>query len=197
MEMGTSHNRRKGAPVHRAVLRACSLLIALLMTAAAAAGETLIWEERLARAREKYNTKTVNVYVKGQGGYRRGMINVCYYRVKKTRYIGINIRESLQITDEAEMEAVLEQVVKNRYYNEAEYGTISFMKAQWIAHNMAHNMATGTEQQRAMVRLLAGEELPDIISSAEVLDLSPYALITDRQLKLYQIVEMLFCTKAD
>ena len=61
---------------------------------------------------------------------------------KKWPYVDIKIMESLQITDEAEMEAILEVITKSRYYDEDKYGSIPFMKAEWIAHNLAHSMAT-------------------------------------------------------
>ncbi len=192
-------DRASGPSVFRPVLRVLCLLAALLLVAAAAAGEGANpdWEERLALARAKYNEKTVNVYERGRGKYRKGKINACYYPSDIKPYININVRESLQITDEAEMEAILEQVVKHRYYTEERYGTISFMKAQWIAHNLAHSMATGTEEQQMLVKMLAGEDLAGIVSSAEQLDLSPIGSITDRQMMLYELVEMFFCTKAE
>ena len=174
----------------------CFFLIALLPTAAAAESgqSSSVWEERLAQARLKYNEDTVHVYFRGRGRSVRGKFNVCFYESTIKPFIIINIKESLQITDEAEMEAILEVVVKNEHYSEEEYGTISFMKAQWIAHNMAHSMASGSEEQQWLVETIAGESIQDVIGRAEELDLSPYGSMSSRHILLYQIIEFVFCT---
>ena len=106
-------DRASGPSVFRPVLRVLCLLAALLLVAAAAAGEGANpdWEERLALARAKYNEKTVNVYERGRGKYRKGKINACYYPSDIKPYININVRESLQITDEAEIENIFHQGV--------------------------------------------------------------------------------------
>ena len=194
MSIRTAAARESGTSVIRTVLRFCCGLIALLIFAVSAAGEeSQTWEERMARAREKYNRKTVNVYVAGHGKYRRGRINARFYLSENRPHMNINIRESLQITDEAEIEAVLELVSKDKHYSVEEYGTVSFMKAQWIAHNLAHSMANGTEEQQLLIRMAVGESLTDIISSSEELDLSPLVNISDRQKLLYDVVELLYC----
>ena len=198
MSVGTTAARKSGTSVFRTVLRFCCGLIALLLVAVSAAGEdSLTWEERMARAREKYNRKTVNVYVAGHGKYRRGRINVRFYYSEKRPHMNINIRESLQITDEAEIEAVLEMIVKDKHYSVEEYGTVSFMKAEWIAHNLAHSMANGTEEQQLLIRMAVGESLTSIISSAKELDLSPLVNISDRQKMLYDVIELLYCRQGN
>lgn len=198
MKQGRSGTgRASGVSVMRAVLlRVCSVLAAALLTvtsaAAGTAGET--WEERLEKAREKYNKKTVNVYVYGRGQYKRGKINVYFYKVKEQKHMSINIRESLEITDEAEMEAILELVADNKNYQEEIYGSIPFMKAQWIAHNMAHDMANGNSEQQQAVEMLIGESAANILSSSKRLDLSPLEDISDSQRRMYEIVEFLLVT---
>ncbi len=147
-------------------------------------------EERLVAAREKYNAETVNVYARGKGKAIKGKINVCFYRSKKKRPISIHIRESLQINDPYEMRAVLEVIMKNQNYDEAVYGSVSFMTAQWITHNIAHGMATGESQQLPkLVEAVSGRKLSSIIKSAKELDLSPIERIPEREMKIYLLVE--------
>ena len=186
----TGTGRRGFMPV---LLRLCACLCVFLVLFSAAAGETASssWEDRLVRAREKYNEKTVNVYRRGKGKYRKGMINICVYARKKEPYI--NIRESLQITDEAEMEAILEQLVKSGECGD-EYGSVSFMKAQWITHNLVHSMATGDDEQREMVGSILGEDLKNVVYHARELDLSRVSDMSEKQRLVYGVVEMLFCT---
>jgi len=184
---------RSGSVLRTALLRACSGLLAALLLFAAAAAEAAgkTWEERMAEAREKYNSRTVNVFVNGRGRRKKGKINAYFYKLKKRPYMAIRIDESLQITDEAEIEAVLEVIMENKNYQEEIYGTVSFMKAQWVAHNLAHSMATGTEEQQQMIKMIVGESLSSIITSAKALDLSPIEEIDDRQMTMYEVIEFI------
>ena len=96
MRTRTAGSCRTGAPFHGAALRVCCVLAALLLILSSAMAETApAWEDRLAAAREKYNEKTVHVYIRGQGRDQKGKINVSFYRAGK-KYIAICIRESLQ-----------------------------------------------------------------------------------------------------
>ena len=92
--------------------RVCTILAALLMLFTAAAGESSRsdWEERLAEARLKYNEDTVHIYADSRVKNRSGKINIRFYKSRVNRKMFIVIYESLQVTDEAEMEAVLEIV---------------------------------------------------------------------------------------
>ena len=149
--------------------------------------------KRLAAAREKYNAETVNVYVRGKGKVKKGMINVCFSFSKKKQPICINIRESLQINDPYEMQAVLEVITANENYDETVYGSVSFMKAQWITHNVAHGLATGESRQlRKWVETVAGRKLSSVIKSAKVLDLSPIERIPEREMRIYLLVERVY-----
>jgi len=193
MRIRTAGQVRTGAPFHRAVLCVCCALAALLLVLSSAVAETApSREERLAAAREKYNEKTVNVYVRGKGKYRKGKINICFYRFGK-KSIAISIRESLQVTDEAEIEAVLEVMARHEYYSEEVYGSLSFLKAQWIAHNLAYNMATGSEEQQALAAMIVGKNSKEIIRHAKELDLTPVSEIPEDQLAVYELVEYLYC----
>ena len=189
----TENNRAPGPSVFRTALCFCCVLIALLLAAVSASGESSAWEDRLKQAREKYNKKTVNVYVNRHGYYQRGKINVCFYKVQGKGYLCINIRDSLKITDEAEMQAILEIVAENEHYSEETYGTISFMKAEWITHNIAYSMATGSEEDRELIESLTGESIKEIVGHAKQLDLSPLWTMSDKQIFLYGIVEFSFC----
>ena len=172
-----------------AMLRFCSCLIAALILASAAAGEKGTWEDRLAQARIRYNEETVNIFVRGRGRKQAGKVNICFYYSWRDRCYAINIGESLQITDEAEMEAILELIAQNEIYSPEEFGSISFMKAEWVAHNIAHSMATGDENQKQMVEKIVGKSIPAIVGSSKELDLSPYREITEQQRTLYELIE--------
>ena len=194
-EMAAAGNRGRtsgGFARITGILRLCSGLIAILLViiSAAGKGDSASWEERLEQARRKYNKNTVNVFAKGHGKYQRGKINVCFYPAEQQPYIIINIRESLQITDEAEMEAVLEVIAESEGYDADEYGTIPFMKAQWIAHNIAHSMANGNENQKKLVETITGESISSIAGRSKELDLSPYTSMPEREILLYQILEL-------
>ena len=157
------------------------------------AANSLTTEDRLAAAREKYSAKTVNIYVQGKGKVKKGKINVCFYFSKKKQPIRISIRESLQISDPYEMRAVLEVITENENYDEATYGSLSFMKAQWITHNIAHTMASGENQQhQKWVEAVTGKKLSSVIKSAKVLDISPIELITEQEMKIIQLVEKVY-----
>ena len=119
--------------------------------------------------------------------------SVCFYRTKKTGTV-ICIPDSLKITDEAEMEAVLELVVKHEYYSEEELGTLSFLKAQWIAHNLAYEMATGDPEQKKWAESILGMSSRQIIRHAKELDISPVSLLPEEQRAAYELIELLYCT---
>lgn len=149
---------------------------------------------RLLRAREKYNEKTVNVYRKGWGYIQGKKINVCFYKAPKEKYYAINIRESLKITDEAEMEAILGVIMQNEYYDEAVYGDMDFMKAQWITHNIAYELATGNPETRQLVATLAGETAVKVAERARELDLSPICDMSEKEKALTEKIMQLFPT---
>ena len=192
--------RVSGASVVRAALCVCCALLVLFLTAASALGEDLSWEERLEQAREKYNEKNVNVYVYGHGNRKKDCINVCFYR---SYYRGdmayyktdrnFSIRESLKITDEAEMQAILEVVAKHELFSEEEYGSFSLLRAEWIAHNLAYDMANGTDDQKALVKMVAGERLSTIIGQAKELDISTLRNTTEQEMAVYEFIEALCC----
>lgn len=172
---------------------ACFFMHAVTTAAGAAdesAGKT--WEERLEQARKKYNATTVNVYQKGKGWRKSGKINVQFIYSSKAPYEYIEIHESLKITDEADMHAILEVIAADERYSEEAYGSISFMKAVWIAHNMANSMATGTEEQKALVKAIGGESLSMIRKRARMLDLEPINYVSRKELFVYEVIGFVF-----
>jgi hypothetical protein len=129
----------------------------------------------------------MNIFVKGHGKRQKGKINVCFYT--DDSFVHINIYESLQITDEAEMQAILEAVSESEYFRD-EYGTISFMKAQWVTHNMAHSLSGSDKAQQKTFQELTGISLSRVVASAKELDLSPLSAISDQQKAVYGFVEL-------
>ena len=110
--------------------------------------------------------------------------------------MSINIRESLQITDEYEMQAILEVITESENYSEEVYGSIPFMKAQWITHNLAHDLATGSNKQiKQWLKDITGEKLSYVISSAKELDLSPIERIPEKEMRIYRLVELTLLVK--
>ncbi len=186
--------RVSGASAVRAALCVCCALLVLFLTAVYALGEDLSWEERLEQARAKYNEQTVNVYMLGRGSRKKDRINVRFYHSEiKWKDINFCILESLQITDEAEMQAILEVVAKHELFSGEEYGTISFLKAEWITHNLAYDMAKGTDEQKALVTMVAGEKLSKVIGRAKELDVSPLRNTTEQERTVYEFIEALCC----
>ena len=184
----------------RIILRLIAALAVLAMLAGMAVsaanaenGKTETdYAQKLLKAREKYNEKTVNVYRKGWGYVQSKKINVCFHKSPKEKNYAINIRESLKITDEAEMEAILEVIMQNENYDEAVYGDMAFMKAQWITHNIAYELATGNPETRRLVSTLAGETAVKVAQRARELDLSPISDMSEKELALTEKIMQLF-----
>ena len=172
----------------------CCILAVMLLAFSAAAAESSrsTWKERLEAARLKYNKDTVHIYASTLRNNRSGKINVRFYKSDGQPQMYIMIYESLKITDEAEMQAILEVIAQSEYYSEEIYGTVSMMKAQWIAHNLAYEMATGSAEERELAVAIAGENLSMIIKRSKELDLSPIAYMSAEEKTLYELVELLY-----
>lgn len=199
MRTESAEDRRNTPSALAAVfLLVCAILLASLLTVSPAFGENRgrteekSWEEQLKAARKKYNSNTVNIYYRGRGKYNRNKkVNICFYPADEKPYLVINIRESLKITDEAEIQAVLEVLAKSSYYSEEAFGTIPFMKAQWITHNLAHSMAKGTDEQQMLVQLIAGENLKSVTKRAAELDMNEIANMPEWEIAVYKMMETL------
>lgn len=81
-------------------------------------------------------------------------------------------------------------IIESPYYSEEKYGSKAFMRAQWIAHNAAHDIATSGALGNHLMRLLSGSDNP--ISSASALDLRSLNNIKTPQKIQYTIISW-FC----
>ena len=75
---------------------------------------------------------------------------------------------------------------------EAVYGDMAFMKAQWITHNIAYELATGNPETRRLVSTLAGETAVKVAQRARELDLSPISDMSEKELALTEKIMQLF-----
>ena len=190
--------------------RILSCLIALLLLflqaavpgdgAAETAGEAesesveLAYARRLEQARKKYNEETIHLFRSGIGRKIKGKLNVAMYRPEGQKYYNVCIYGSTQITDEAEMEAVLEVVMRDKNFNRKVYGPISNLKAQWIAHNIAYSMATGSDDSGKLIVAMMGEDISMIIARTTDLDLSTPEEMSVRESLLYSLIETVYQT---
>ena len=179
--------------IRKMFLGICCVLAAILFIFPASAENSLnTRDDRLAEARLKYNKDTVNILLGSRNPINRKKINVRFYKSDGQPQMYIMIYESLKITDEAEMQAILEVVAQSEYYSEEIYGTVSMMKAEWIAHNIAYEMATGSAEERDLIVSIAGENLSMIIRRSKELDLSPVAYMSAEEKTLYELVELFY-----
>ena len=188
------------------IIRLFSCIICLLALLAAAPAETvstaeagitdekteMTYARRLEKAREKYNENTIHIYRSGIGSKQKDKINICLYRSKSHKYYNARIVDSTQITDEAEMEAILETASRDKNFHMEIYGTMANLKAQWIAHNIAHSMATGSEESQKLVELMVGESISSIVGRSKDLDISPAEFTPAREKMLYSMIEIVY-----
>ena len=169
------------------------LCVAFLMACDAGAGETVFRsrEDRLEAARLVYNEETVNIYTKGRGKKVSGKFNIQYY-IDRKKNPSFLIPDSLQITDEAEMTAILEVLAGSEYYDPELFGPVSFMTAEWIAHNLAFSMATGSEEEKNMVQTFFGKDLRMFIKRAKELDLSTVSSMPESEQMVYHLIETVY-----
>lgn len=137
--------------------------------------------------RERYNNTTVNVYFENKGVADANKVNVRFYDADKSKgYVNIGIDRSTEITSRYEMNAVLEEVTKSPYYSKNQFGSKSFMRAQWLAHNICYTIAQqGSIGYKAM-QLVSGLSNP--IESASVLDIRSRGNMLRRQKLAYTIL---------
>lgn len=185
-------------------LRIFPCLIALLVLLGSAFAETGAsdggegetpapsYAERLEEARLKYNEKTIHFYRSKIGRKQKGKLNVCLYLSDDKTFYIVKIHDSTQITDEAEMEAILETVTRDKNFRRDLFGSISNMKAQWIAHNLAYSMATGNEEARKLIEIMTGTDIADVIGRSKELDIVPPAAMTPAESILYDVIEMVY-----
>ncbi len=95
------------------------------------------------------------------------------------------------------MEAILGVIMQNEYYDEAVYGDMDFMKAQWITHNIAYELATGNPETRKLIATLAGETAVKVAERAQELDLSPICSMSEQEKALTEKIMQLFPAQQD
>jgi hypothetical protein len=122
-------------------------------------------------ARKKYNSSTVNVYMKGEGEPVEGKLNVFFYHPDKNDLskTNIEIRESLTINNPYEQEAILRVITASPYYSREEFGSTDYMQAQWIAHNGTFVLASMGSIGEKTASLVSGSSEPKV--SARILDI--------------------------
>ena len=98
----------------------------------------------------------------------------------------------LKITDEAEMTAILEVLAGSEYYDPELFGPVSFMTAEWIAHNLAFSMATGSEEEKNMIQTFFGKDLRMFIKRAKELDLSTVSSMPESEQMVYRLIETVY-----
>jgi len=180
--------------ISRHLRRLLSFLLAAVLLAAGAMAEEPIfrsWEERMEEARLKYNEDTVNIFTKGHGKKVSGKFNI-RYSIDKKKNPSFYLPDSLEITDEAEMTAILELLAGSEYYDPDVFGPVSFMAAEWIAHNLAFSMATGSDEQKKLIRTVVGEDIQKIVKRAKELDLSPVSSMPESEQMLYHLIETVY-----
>ena len=74
-----------------------------------------------------------------------------------------------KITSPYEMNAILDVFMESEYYSQNVFGSRDFMRAQWIAHNKAYELASSGQFGFKVAQILSGSENP--IESADVLDI--------------------------
>ena len=137
------------------------------------------------QAKEKYNGDTVSVYERGDPNASQKKINAEIYSPSEGTS-NISIDKSLEITSGYEMDAILDVIIESEYYSEDVYGSKKFMKAQWVAHNIAHSVASSGDLGYRIMQTLSGSKTPTISSSK--LDLRSTNNLLRRQRALYTII---------
>ena len=138
-------------------------------------------------ASEKYNKETVNVYFEGEGEPKNDMLNAKVYVADKDKnYLNISIDKSLDVDNKYEMNAVLDVIIDSEYYSEDLFGTKDFMRAQWIAHNMAYDIASSSDFGFSLMQFLGGTVDP--LNSSSTLDIRQKENMLKRQRYEYTII---------
>lgn len=134
----------------------------------------------------------MNIYTRRSGRKIKGKINVQFYypQTIQTDTMFFIIRDSLQITDEAEMIAILETVSRSEYFDAEAYGSVSYMRAEWLAHNYAYSMATGSKDEQQAVMGISGESLRSILARSKELDITPMIYLSEQEAAVYEIIQI-------
>ena len=141
------------------------------------------------QAQEKYNQSNVSVYERGNAPEEKSTINAEVYYPSDS-VSNISIDNSLIVTSGYEQEAVLDVIIDSPYYSEDVYGSKSFMKAQWVAHNVCHSVASSGDIGFWAMQRLSGSDNP--IQSSLSLDLRSLNNMLRRQKILYTVISWVY-----
>lgn len=100
-----------------------------------------------------------------------------------------SIKDSLNIRSQYEQNAFLDVIIDSPYYSDEIYGSKSFMRAQWVAHNTCYDIASRGNVGFKVMQILSGAENP--IQSANSLDLRSKNNMLLRQKILYTVISWL------
>lgn len=125
--------------------------------------------------------------MEGEGAAEEGKINIKIYTVNGI-YQNANIKQSRDIRSRAEMNAVLDVFMASEYYSEEKFGTRDFMRAQWIAHNMAYDIASSGNVGFWIVQKISVTDDP--IESGDELDIRGLGNSLRRQKAIYDILSL-------
>ncbi len=142
--------------------------------------------DRERQAKEKYTKQTVNIYVTGQGEPDKAKVNVCLYETGNSSYMNMSVDKSKKIKTTVEINAVIDVIIDSEYYDKSVYGSKSFMRGQWLAHNICYELAVSGDVGLSIAQLIAGNK--DVIASSESLDLRPLDNFTRRGRVIYTIL---------
>lgn len=142
-------------------------------------------------AKEKYNKDTVNVYMSGEGISDHTKVNaMAYIANSEKNYLNISIDKSLEISNQYEMNAVLDVIIESDIYSEEVFGSRSFMRAQWIAHNVSYKVAASSNFGFRFMQFLSGSSNP--IESSSSLDIRQTDNMLKRQRIQYTVISWFY-----
>ena len=87
-------------------------------------------------------------------------------------------------------------VFDDENYSDEVYGGMAFMKAQWITHNLAYELATGSDETKQIIAALAGEPAKKVARRAKELDLTPVEAMSIQERTLTERIRQLFVIPA-
>lgn len=131
----------------------------------------------------------MGVNERGNSNITPKTVNAEIYNVNSTA-TNISIGESLTIRSKYEQNAVLDVIIESPYYSEDVYGSKSFMRAQWVAHNVCDDNASSGDFGFWIMQRLSGSSNP--IESACSLDLRSLDNMLLRQRIQYTLISWVY-----
>ena len=180
-------------PINRAdvngdLWKAVAILVAVAITSFILTSSTNVSPYNTQEAIKKFNGNTVSVYERGASDTSKKKYTAeIYYPSSNTS--NISIKDSLNIRSQYEQNAFLDVIIDSPYYSDEIYGSKSFMRAQWVAHNTCYDIASRGNVGFKVMQILSGAENP--IQSANSLDLRSKNNMLLRQKILYTVISWL------